>query len=186
MARKIKKHEYEYRHWYTKARKILANTYGVDANMFAGLLAATSARNQVKRNWRLAKQVYDSYKFDGSINLKGCMPCHIGNIHRALKGEPLSGSKVEAFRQNLIGNDSAVTIDIWMLRWLDSDKQSTTPKQYNIFVDWVRKEARNYNMEPAEYQAVCWQACRSDAGLSPKSFAGMFASENAQMKFWEN
>jgi hypothetical protein len=186
MKRKLTQREIDnYRTWYADAHRYLDENYGTDASLVAGLLAACSPRKSVKTNWRVALQVYRSWQIGGPINFTGTMPCHRPNIMRALSGETLSGDKVESFRRNLCGDYRAVTIDVWMLRWLGSDKKSLTPKQYRTMAKRLRQSAAYYGLLPAEYQAVAWSAERSDNGKRPRSFTGVAKSLSAQLTLWD-
>lgn len=184
--RTLTKHEIRcYRSWYSDARELLAREYGEDAELVAGLLAATSPRMKVKKNWKAALAIYRSWKAGGLINYGESMRTHRPNIDRALAGESLSGLKVESFRQNLTGSDNEVTIDVWMLRWFGCESKHTTPKQYKNLAGRCRRHAKKYELSPAEYQAVAWSACRADAGKHPKSFASIWRNLSAQMLLWD-
>jgi hypothetical protein len=187
MKRKLQQWEIDnYRTWYADARRHLAEHYGTDADLVAGLLAACSPRMSVKKNWKVALQIYRTWKAGGPINLTGAMRTHHPNIYRALAGETLSGDKVESFRQNLCGSDNAVTLDVWMLRWYGSDNnERLTPKRYRALAKRVRQSAAYYRMSPCEYQAVAWTAIRSDNGKSYKSFSSVAAEMSNQRLLWD-
>ena len=82
--------------WYPTIVDYIWKTY-VDPILFANLLAATSPRKTVKANWRLANRIYREFKAGSAYSRIGLMPCYIGNIDRALSGQPLSGNKVRSF-----------------------------------------------------------------------------------------
>lgn len=175
-----------YRTWYSDARDLIYREYE-DPELFIGLLAATSPRTQVRRNWTVANRIYRTYRKGGPINYTGCMKTHLPNIGRALRGEELSGLKVESFRQNLLGSDNHVTIDVWMIRWFGFDKTDgrITPEQYRMLAARCRRNAKSYNLTPAEYQAVAWVAVMSDNGRRPISFVSVWRSLNQQMTLWD-
>jgi hypothetical protein len=184
--RRFQKWEIEsYRTWYADARQLLIDEFGSDNELMAGLLAATSPRQSVKKNWKSALQVYRTFKAGGPINLHGIMKPMHKNVYRALAGEPLSGEKVESFRQNLIGRWDAVTIDVWMIRWEKSDKKSLTKKQYRTLAKRIRRRAKSHNLKPCEYQAIAWSCIRSDNGLGYRSFKSVYDSMNRQMMLWD-
>jgi len=186
IMRKLAKHEIAaYKDWYARANRVLIELYGGDSDLFAALLAATSPRMSVKRNWRLAKQVYHSWKNGGPINLNGTLPAHHGNIERAFVSETLSGPKVESFRKNLLGDYNAVTIDVWMKRWLGIDKRLTL-RRYEIAAGAIREQALDYRLKPAEFQAVAWCVIRRDYGFKVKSFALEYANDSGQLKLWDD
>jgi len=155
--------------WYKDARREIEFHFGQDADLFCDLLAATSPRKQVRANWRLAKQIYESHK-NGQIDWRGCMPCHKANVLRAFAGKPLSGQKVRAFAANLRGNLEEVTVDVWIGRYFGIDKITT--KWYNAIVAKIKCMARSQNMKPAELQAILWGQALRIAGREPKSFLG--------------
>ena len=173
-----------YRTWYADARQVIGQNYD-DPELFIGLLAATSPRMPIKKNWKAAETIYRSLRNGGPINYGCSMKTHRPNIGRAIRGETLSALKVESFRQNLLGSDNHVTIDVWMVRWFGSDNARITPKQYRTYAARCRRNAKSYNMTPAEYQAVAWSAVRSDNGKKSKSFAGICSELNAQMLLWD-
>jgi hypothetical protein len=167
--------------WYTESKKTIDTIFGEGADLFIDLLAATSPRKQVKANWNLAKRIYFAHINGREIPTRGLLPAHKGNIERALKGESLSGNKVAAFAANLKGNLSRVTIDIWVLRYFNSDKSSLTPKQYAIMEKKIQKLARRHKMQPASYQAMIWEKSIRSAGKKPVSYTGV--SDINQKKF---
>lgn len=181
MKLNIMKYE-KYKDWYGKTTIYLQKTYGKDYKLVAGLLAATSPRMQVKRNWEVTNAIYTDYKA-GKIDLTrlntrryqnvlkkryGVMEAHIKNIVRAFKGENLSGMKVGAFYKNLTGDLKAVTIDTWMQKFYK--KQNVNKTTYTGMSMETTKIANKFNMEPAEMQAVIWTQIREENGFKPVDF----------------
>ncbi len=162
--------------WYAKTAKWINNNFD-DPALFAALLAATSPRKQVRANLRLAARLYRQFRSGQELDLTGLMPCHKGNIDRAIAGEPLSGPKVRAFYFNLIGDYDHVTIDIWVLRSVGEKRTRLSPKQYKRLEKKIKRRARYHKMSPAEYQALLWERERAKAGKAPVSFVSV-AEEN--------
>jgi len=161
-----------YANWYNDIADYLQLTYGDDAELVADLLAATSPRVHVKKNWKLALRIYDDFKAGRDINLKGIMKTMYPNINRALKGEELSGEKVKNFAKNLKGNLDAITIDVWMLRAYGLNDKSISKKQYTILAKRIRRESKRLRLYPAEFQAVVWTKVRYEYGFKHRSFLG--------------
>lgn len=168
--------------WYLDIHDYIFTEYQCP-HLFCGLLAATSPQNQVRANWRITVILYDKimnhepleyWKYRGYL-----MKCHKMNIDRLLNGEPLHGDKVKAFYLNLIGDYQAVTIDGWMLKFFRFDGW-ITKNRYAKFADRVRNQAKKYDLEPAELQAICWSWQRFKNGNNPKSFLSVALSENEQ------
>lgn len=165
-----------YKDWYTIARHNINMVYQYP-KLFVDLLAATSPRKQVKANLRLANKFYNGVLHGYSIeyilnnfNISGVLPNHIPNIKRAIAGKILSGEKIKSFAENLKGNMYAVTIDIWVLRYLRINRDTLTPKQYNDIAKRIKRNAKYHGLLPAEYQAVIWNIQRDKAGFNYRNF----------------
>ena len=171
------------KNWYQNCTEEIKKRYGGDWELFVDLLAATSPRKHVKANWRLAERIFKLYieKHEWcEINkMPGLMPCHTGNVYRALTRQPLSGRKVRAFAANLKGDFSQVTVDVWVGRFYGYEK--ITNKVYD-HIEWVIKQcAEIIGVTPAELQAELWcQAMRAE-GKTPKSY---LAAIDFQMKLF--
>ncbi len=168
--------------WYKNTTVYLKETYGKDYKIVAGLLAATSPRMQVKRNWEVTSKIYADYKA-GNINqsrfgqkryrdvLKrryGIMEAHIFNVVRAFKGEPLSGMKVKSFNDNLTGNLKSVTIDTWMQKFFKV--KSVNKTTYNNMSNKTTQIGLKFKLKPAEIQAIIWTQIRQENGYKPVDF----------------
>ncbi len=172
--------------WYTDSRKVIEKMFGDDADLFCDILAATSPRKQVKANWRLAMRIYDAYKSGTDYSVVGMLPNHVGNVDRALSGLPLSGNKVSAFAANLKGDLNRVTIDVWVLRYLRSDRTTLTPKQYGILEKKIQRMAKRKGLLPAQYQAKIWAEAMRQAGKTPQSYAIVSEAYQLRFMFMEN
>lgn len=147
--------------WYQRTRAKLIADYGKDADLMAGLIAATSPQKSVAENLRLAKEVYKRYcLFDNWESVPGLNPkSHIPNIRRVLESKPLCGLKVRAFTENLKGDLSPVTIDtiLWNFYcpgvWI-------TPNRHKKLVQKIKRAAKRFGLKPAEYQAIIWVKIR--------------------------
>lgn len=143
------------------------------AYLFIDLLAATSPQTNIVRNTFLTSQVF-SYIND-AILCKTPMKfeAHLNNVCRALLGLPLSGQKVEAFQANLRGDESAVTVDVWMMRVFNRDGDAPSAKEYEDLTLATRRVAKQYGVKPAQMQAALWvgvKALEGDPADTPEPF----------------
>lgn len=183
---------YKYKNWYRKTRSLLMRKYGKDYKLFSALLASTSPRFQVKRNYNTTLLIFNDYLKNKNMFLKYAienkklfikkyklLPAHYNNIIRSLshncinsKKLVLGGNKVNAFYNNIIGNYNHVTIDIWMLRYFRSDKTQVNIGDYKKYSRIIRKLSIKFNMLPCELQAVLWYKIRYQ--LNQKSDANFY------------
>ena len=184
--KRFKKHK----NWYRKTRSLLIKKYGKDYKLFAGLLASTSPRFQVKRNYFTTLKIYNDYlsnpaeflseaiaeplKFRRHYKL---LPAHYNNIIRSLshnytgsKKLELSGLKVNSFYNNIIGNYNFVTIDIWMLRYFKHPKATLGIRDYRRYTRIIRKLSKKLGYLPAELQAILWEKQRFADNKKPSNF----------------
>jgi len=150
--------------WYSETIRLGRKRFGKDWPLFAALLAATSPRKQIKANFDLAMRIYRAH-----INGEPWQRIK-GIVERALSGQPLSGNKVRAFYENLVGNPDAVTIDVWVMRHFGIDKKTLSDREYAELSNKIRKTAKKEGLTPAEYQAIIWTLERRKAGFKPRSF----------------
>lgn len=158
----MSKYETNYNsNWYELQREAIQRTYGKDWKLFCGILASTSPNSQVKANLFLAKKAYHQLKTTG-LQAKGFLGVHFNNIVNYLETGTLSGRKVNAFYQNLIGNEIPVTVDIWIARYFKL-KVSLTPKQYSRIERLIQHEAKKQGITPANLQAKLWVKVRKSS-----------------------
>lgn len=140
--------------WYSSGQRVRA-AFGPDADMVAGLIAATSAHNSNRRSIEAAIEIYRAYKV-GEFDPKDAvsvqkwmlkklktdetfralsMDTHTGNVARAILGQELSGNKVNNYRLAILGDEDAVVIDSHMVGAMLPD-----PKDANLVPDWVKGE----------------------------------------------
>jgi hypothetical protein len=160
-----------YSTWYRDARRHLVSLFGFDAVLFANILAATSPRVAVRKNWRLAVKAYGQWRAHGCLyDSAGFMPCHVQNVKRAFAGLPLSGDKVRRFAANLCGDLDAVTIDVWICKAYGLEHKTLTRAVYEALEAQIRRDAEAVGLPAAEYQAVLWHVVRRWHGRRDKSF----------------
>jgi hypothetical protein len=171
--------------WYDNIFGLLVKYFGEEnARVFAKLLAATSPRQSVSRNMRLAIVAFTKYirelkaklgdrgdaaaqemireHFNGEI-MKTLRP----NVARAMiSTEGLSGSKVSNFFKSIAGDKNAVTLDVWMARALGLANPGPfdDEKTYGIFANAIRELSQEAGVAPREYQAAVWSGIRKESG----------------------
>lgn len=174
--------DYKARTWYQDATKLIQELYGENWCLFVDVLAATSPRQAVKRNWRQSAAILAAYiDRENKPNrfadlLASCMPAHLINVIRALQGRQLSGDKVSRFAANLKGDLSVVTIDTWICKAYGLEQKSLTPKLYGRLERRIQRDAKQQGMDAANWQAVLWYAVRRHAGKRVKSFVSVYRS----------
>lgn len=173
---------YKYKTWYSNLRYQLIKKYGKDYKLFSAILASTSPRHQLKRNYNTAKTIYNDYmKNNNIINMNEIEFCkkykilksHYNNTIKALKhnyNKPfkLSGLKVNSFYQNITGNYYAVTLDVFMLYYFRNNKTSFNVTQYKFYTRIITRLAKKLNLYPAQLQAVLW--CKQKAFMGYKTY----------------
>jgi len=135
---------------------------GTSASHGAALIAATSPRTRWSANLAMARGVAM-----GDAHVPG-LKRNVATARRALTladpAEVFRGPKTRAFHANLSGDESAVTLDIWMCRAM-----GVTPATlarvgvYEALADIVRNLAARYDVTPAQFQAVVWVQIRGAA-----------------------
>lgn len=79
------------------------------------------------------------------------------NIIRALQGKPMSGDKVNSFKQNLLGDLEPSTNDTWMAQFANiSQDIFGTKTGYKAFAAKIRRVAKKLGWQPAEVQETIW------------------------------
>ena len=168
--------------WYDDTLSNIQNLFELDSSgedsaelayLFIDLLAATSPQTNIIRNTFLTTQVF-AFINDGILcKIKMAFEAHLNNVCRALLGLELSGQKVRAFQANLLGDQNAVTVDVWMMRVFNRDGDAPTAKEYDDISAATRKAAKEFGVSPAQMQAALWvgiKAIQGDPGDTPEPF----------------
>lgn len=178
--------------WYQDSTKLIKKLYGKNWRLFVRLLAATSPRQAVKRNWRQTAGLVKAYverkekpKRFGDL-LADVMASHMPNVIRALQGRQLSGPKVSRFAENLMGNLDVVTIDVWICKAYGIEHKKLSAALYARLEKKIIADARRTKATPAGYQAVIWYAIRREHGLRVKSFLSVYRSIQCETPIFDS
>ena len=180
-------------YWYKGVYEYAEQIFGPGpegADLFLGILAATSPQAAVFDNVVYALKAWEEHNLDlgwGSVSSWSKTPNIKPNLNRIVENKPLSGPKVYNFRKALMGDPTAVTIDRWMVRALlgegteGHDQTSISDTDYFFLDQLTRFVANQINAQPidtdlpaivsyAEAQAAVWAGARMDYGQSdPRS-----------------
>ncbi len=148
------------------------------AYLFIDLLAATSPQTNIVRNTFLTSQIFGFINDAILCKIPMKFEAHLNNVCRALLGLPLSGQKVTAFQANLLGDENAVTVDVWMMRAFNRDSDAPSAKEYEDISMATRKVAKQYGVAPSQMQAALWvgiKAVEGDPNDTPEPFENTLA-----------
>ena len=151
--------------WYQDINKYIYSNFE-HPELFIDLLAATSPRNHLKKNWNLALQLYNTRH---NPDYSGVMRTYKSNVDRALRGEPLSGRKITAFAANLKGDYSQITIDVWTARYFGIEGYLSR-KNFNRITNIIKAMAELAGIAPAIMQAELWIRSLKQNGRKPVSY----------------
>lgn len=152
--------DYRAETWYSDATKLIKELYGDNWRLFVDLLASTSPRSQVRKNWKTADAILTAYierrakpeKLFEVLTSKAVLPAHLNNIIRSLQRRPINGDKVRRFAENLKGNLSDVTIDVWICKAYGLDqKKDLTAKLYKRLENKMQADAAERGIKPASW-----------------------------------
>lgn len=145
----------DHRHWYDHAwERIEAKAYelGCDPSDLAAVLAITSPRVQVARNWRIAVHYFEHGELPSGV---------LGRVRRnveqwAATGK-ITGPKVKAYYRALTGDPNAVVLDTWMAKLFGVDQRALPTKQVREpIIKRINAAADKLGWEPREVQAALW------------------------------
>jgi hypothetical protein len=146
--------------WYEKSLNYTKRILGVEEQdpalkLFMKVLAATSNNANPKGNFTLAIKALRQH-ISGE-DLGGFYPVVIQNLNRVFSGKEMSGPKVSAFYKNLIGDQTAVTLDAHMWEIIYGARRGTPLRQrYAVMI--IGRVAMDVGLTNAQTQAALWAA----------------------------
>lgn len=146
--------------WYRESREAVREVYGKDWPLFVKCLAATSANASLSANMTLAKKAFNMIQDTGTVSRGGFCKAHFSGLNHVIAGRLPRGRKVHNFAKALLGDESAVVVDVWMLRYAGIDRKAPTPREYDYIESRVREEAEDNGVTPSAWQAVLWARTR--------------------------
>jgi len=159
----------QHKDWYDKSQHVIAKQageLGVPAKHFAAVLAITSPRVPVKRNWRLAV----TYLQTGQPASDTLTTTRAALAHWEKTGE-IKGQKTRSFYEALCGNPEAVVLDVWMAKLFDVDPMTLRNKSvHGPLSNRIRSAAKRLNWEPRQVQAALWAYTIESSGRTVPEF----------------
>lgn len=166
--------------WYATARmtaRAIADAHGhLSERHVAGIVAALSPRV----GW--SSNVAGAYRMAEAAARAWPEPVVAGTRSNRRKAwriadgadpeDVLGGPKVCAFFANIIGDDEAVTVDVWAARVAEGVWRSDAPSglRYACIAEAYRDAARARGITPREMQATVWCAVRGQSSLEAAAY----------------
>jgi len=148
--------------WYDEARLVareLADHAGISVTAAAAVIAHLSPRCPWERNITMARELVTTGHTRGLY----------GNVAKARRAMMVAdpwetfgkGPKTRAFCSNIIGDDHAVTVDVWAARIAGvSEDQLSRVGVYEAIAHAYRLAAKRVGIAPSEMQAITWVVAR--------------------------
>lgn len=160
---------YEDRHWYAEARTAIeeiCRRHSWDSAAFIDVMAITSPRVRVSRNWGCTC----TYMKTGKLPKGTMRSTRAALAHWELTGE-IRGRKTSAFSDALGGDGGALVLDVWMALALGVDPTKVT-RLDNIEAArrCVQYIADTLALTVAETQAAIWCGIIRSRGGIPARF----------------
>lgn len=143
--------------WYQESREVAQAVYGEDYELFVKCLAATSPNCTVSANVTIAGKAYVQIKSTGTVNRDSFMDTHYKGLIKVINGHLPNGPKVSRFARNLLGDESCVVVDMWMMRAAGiKNRKSPTSFEYKSIEKIIQLKAKRNDRTPAQEQAAIW------------------------------
>jgi hypothetical protein len=158
-----------FKEWYSDFFKQLEDFLGPHkeyAPLLRELLAITSVRTDVKSNVTKAVNELLHYVEHGMFSTD--FAAHRENLERALRGERVSGPKVDEFSPALHGDPFTTTMDVHMFRIFFGNSTPTQEKRL-LGEDAIRRAAHRLGWTPTQLQAALWGAQLANQGADVSS-----------------
>jgi hypothetical protein len=166
--------------WYETARMTASAIAGAHGHLtprhVAGIVAALSPRV----SW--GSNVAGAYRLAEAASRGWPEPIVAGTRSNRRKawaiadgGDPetiLGGPKVRAFFANLLGDDDAVTVDVWAARAAEGEwrEQAPSGRRYLTIAQAYRDAAALRGVTPRTMQATVWCAVRGGSSLAAAGY----------------
>jgi hypothetical protein len=147
--------------WYVDAENVareVAENLNATVEVGASVISAFSPRERWTTN--VAKAVAFSLGHD----VRG-LPNNLAMANSALVNgfDALRGPKTNAFARAIAGDESAVVIDIWMMRAAKVDSDAPNKTQYREMTEAIANIAGKTGMTNRTVQALIWILVRGSA-----------------------
>ncbi|AOT25588.1 hypothetical protein SEA_MARGO_87 [Mycobacterium phage Margo] len=152
--------------WYEEARALAiecAVTGGITLEQSAVMIAQLSPRLRWDKNVEAARSLVTTGKAPGVLGR---------SVERALEAmsadDPWStfgkAPKTRSFALNILGDDNAVTVDVWAARVAGiTEQQLGRVGVYEAIAHCYRLAAKRAGIQPAQMQAITWVVARGRA-----------------------
>lgn len=169
------------RDWYDQAQDRIDDLCcrrGWDAELFTGILAVTSPRVSVVRNLRITLQ----FMATGELLSNVMRTIRNGVDHYLITGE-IRGPKTEPFYRALLGDRSAIVLDVWMAKALGVKQEHFARKPLRAEANRrIESAARKLDLCPRDAQAAIWTGIVRRNGQTPSRFNPQ--REYANLQAW--
>ena len=149
--------------WYREAHDISVELAGDDFTVAqaAGVIAVLSPNTSWKGNITNARKAFACYRAGVPVNeCRAGLGANVRKAYRILDGDmsAITGPKVTAFFQNIMGDPLSVTIDLWATRAAIGED---IPGRLRATVERAYlNAAKKRNVSPRDFQAVVWVSVR--------------------------
>lgn len=165
------------RSWYADQREVvrmLAERHALDVSVVAAVVSALSPQTNWAQNIAGAARLIQAWA-DGASEPPRNSTLYYKNALKAwaiLTGDVrpdaafAKAPKTRAFWRNLSGDETAATVDTWMLRAAgvrDQYKNGLTPAAYRPLADAIETAAAIVGEPTAQFQAIVWVVVRGSA-----------------------
>lgn len=158
--------------WYGRARaaaEAMAAQFGTSVDTACGVIAALSPRVQWAPNLQGASDMLAAASLGEAEPTVAGLGANRAKAWRIANGESpasvLGGPKVTAFYANIVGDHSAVTVDVWAARAAEGESNPVGPTgaRYNRIAAAYQAAAASAGVSPRTLQAAVWTYVRGAA-----------------------
>jgi hypothetical protein len=151
--------------WYAEAQSVareLSATGDISVTAAAAVIAHLSPRCPWERNISAARELVATGHTTGlSANIAKAKKAMVADDPWSTFGK---APKTRAFASNILGDDNAVTVDVWAARIAGiSEQQLGLAGVYEAVAHSYRLAAKRAGITPAQMQAITWVVIRGKA-----------------------